>query len=75
VYPSESSRKLRENQKQEKRRRSRAYRQPGRPVFHAGVMVWKNNNNKKKSFRKGSKKATVKNTFDGDKQSNRGNME
>jgi len=74
VYPSKSSRKLRENQKQEKRRRSRAYRQPGRPVFHAGVMVWKKKK-KKKSFRKGSKKATVKNTFDGDKQSNRGNME
>lgn len=75
MYPSESSRKLRENQKQEKRRRSRAYRQPGRPVFHAGVMVWKKKKKKKKSFRKGSKKATVKNTFDGDKQSNRGNME
>lgn len=76
MYPSKSSRKLRENQKQEKRWRSRAYRQPGRTVFHAGVMVCKKKKKKKKkSFRKGSKKASVKNTFDGDKQSNRGNME
>lgn len=60
VYPSKSSRKLRENQKQEKRWRSRAYRQPGRTVFHAGVMVWKKKKKKKKKLQKRKQKSYSK---------------
>lgn len=60
MYPSKNSRKLRENQKQEKRRRSRTYRQPGRPVFHAGVMVWKKKKKKKKKLQKRKQKSFSK---------------
>lgn len=72
MCPSNSSRKLRDNRKLEKRLRSRACRQSGRPVFHTGAMVWKK---KKKKLQKRKLKIFGKNTFHGDKQSNRGNVE
>lgn len=75
VCPPSSSRKLRDNQKLEKRLRSRACRQSGRPVFHTGAMVWKKKKKKKLQKRKLKMlKIFSKNTFRGDKQSNRGNV-